>query len=347
MSQETSKWLNENVLIGQTDKRGNVWHYRADLQTPVMLKNGEIVIGNHYSGFIPTEHVIERLFGFNAVKADLFADVNGMRVQIPGHSALIADDNGQILGVNGISHQPHQLKEWLLDNVAAILDDGLGITSAGLLKDRKQAWVEVSVPENFKAAGDFEFRPNLLAATSFDSSIATQYGRKIQATVCDNTLNVALSEQGQTFKVKHTAHSLDRIMDVREALNLVYSDADSFKAEVDELLNWKVNSKAWNLLIREVLPYDQPDQTKSSSTRNEKKAGDITQLYGHDERCAPWRGTALGVLQAFNTWDHHYRGVRGASRAERNMQNAISGAQAANDAYILDTLRNITDSVMA
>jgi hypothetical protein len=32
MSKETSSWLNNNVLIGLTDKRGHAWHYRKSEQ---------------------------------------------------------------------------------------------------------------------------------------------------------------------------------------------------------------------------------------------------------------------------------------------------------------------------
>ena len=32
MSQETLAWLNTNVLVGFTDKRGIAWHYRASEQ---------------------------------------------------------------------------------------------------------------------------------------------------------------------------------------------------------------------------------------------------------------------------------------------------------------------------
>ena len=36
-------------------------------------------------------------------------------------------------------------------------------------------------------------------------------------------------------------------------------------------------------------------------------------------------GTAYGVVQAVNTFEHHERVVRGAARAERNMIRTISG----------------------
>ena len=49
--------------------------------------------------------------------------------------------------------------------------------------------------------------PNLLATTSFDGSIATTFKRTITDVVCDNTREIALAEQGQTYKVNHSRHS--------------------------------------------------------------------------------------------------------------------------------------------
>jgi hypothetical protein len=46
-------------------------------------------------------------------------------------------------------------------------------------------------------------------------------------------------------------------------------------------------------------------------------------------------------MQAFNTYDHWYRGVRGAERAERNMERTIKGEFEANDAKIVATLDEV------
>jgi hypothetical protein len=40
---------------------------------------------------------------------------------------------------------------------------------------------------------------------------------------------------------------------------------------------------------------------------------------------APWTGTAYGVLQAVNTYEHHHRTVRGTPRPERNMLRTVRG----------------------
>jgi len=48
-------------------------------------------------------------------------------------------------------------------------------------------------------------------------------------------------------------------------------------------------------------------------------------LYRHDNRVAPWAGTAQGVLQAVNTAEHHEGTIRGATRSERNMPKTVNG----------------------
>jgi len=51
----------------------------------------------------------------------------------------------------------------------------------------------------------------------------------------------------------------------------------------------------------------------------------LTELHTEDPRVASWAGTAHGVLQAVNTYEHHLSTVRGASRAERNMLRTATG----------------------
>jgi phage/plasmid-like protein (TIGR03299 family) len=104
-----------------------------------------------------------------------------------------------------------------------------------LLKNGALAWVEVSVPESITTPQGVVFRPNLLATTSFDGSIATTFKRTVTDTVCDNTRECALAEKGHAYKVKHSRHSNMRITEAREALQLIDTLADEFAAEVAQL----------------------------------------------------------------------------------------------------------------
>ena len=82
---------------------------------------------------------------------------------------------------------------------------------------------QVSVPESITTPEGVVFRPNLLATTSFDGSIATTFKRTVTDVVCDNTREAALAEKGQAYKVKHSRYSHAQLAPAREALAMVHT----------------------------------------------------------------------------------------------------------------------------
>jgi len=211
--------------------------------------------------------------------------------------------------------------------VADLLDDDLAISSAGLLRGGAIAWVEVSMPDTITTPEGVAFRPNLLATTSFDGSIATTYKRTVTDTVCDNTRELALAEAGQEVKVKHSRYSHAQLGPARQALALVHSLAEEFAAEVARLCAITVTPGQWQRFLDVQVPRldasGQPLAGRAltlAGTKRETLAG----LYRTDPRVAPWSGTAHGVLQAVNTYEQHNGVIRG-DRAERNSLKTITG----------------------
>jgi phage/plasmid-like protein (TIGR03299 family) len=301
-----------------TDKRGQAWHWREGTD-------------NHYPGAIPVEHVLKRLFHWQADERPLFLDGG---VPVVGRKAIVRSDNGHVMGIFKDGYRPHQYEEWLIDNVSTILDDDLSISSAGLLKGGAVAWVEVSVPETITTPEGVDFRPNLLACTSFDGSISTTYNRNVVATVCDNTLDLALMRgRDQQVKIRHSKNSLAKITDVREALAIVHSDADDFAAEVAKLTSIQVDHSKFEEIVDAIIPLPKVEEGKSTRgvTIAERKRETLWGLWQGDERVTPWQGTAYGALAAFNTfYQHELTGV-GNNRAERNMLMAVDGRRAKED----------------
>jgi len=330
---ETMQDLNSNTLIGNTDKRGTAWHYRADLQGAEP---------NHYAGAVPVADVARRLFNWEAasrrmameVPADLDTMTHLDEHGVPMRWVLQDDlqgiargDNDHRMGVFKAGYEMHQYQPWLLDQVANLLDDDLGISSAGLLRQGAIAWVEVSVPDTITTPEGVEFRPNLLATTSFDGSIATTYKRTVTDVVCDNTRALALAEQGQTYRVKHSRYSTMRIADARDALAMVHTAADDFAAQVAQLCAVAVAPRQWTKFLDLYVPTtDARGQALQGRQLSgaERKRGNLQLLWSSDARVAPWAGTAQGVVQAVNTYEHHVGNVRG-QRAERNMLRTVTG----------------------
>ncbi len=334
MSRESLQWLNMHTLIGCTDKRGTAWHWRAQEQ-------GER--SNHYPGAIPVEDVQDRLFGWQAESRRLAVELEADRASMthlskdgqPRLWAVVADrqaicrsDDDTVMGIFGPGYTRHQYREWLLTTVANLLDGDLAISSAELLRGGAIAWVEVSMPDTITTPEGVAFRPNLLATTSFDGSIATTYKRTITDTVCDNTRELALSERGQEVKVKHSRHSGLQLAPARQALQMVHSLADDFAQEVARLCRIEVTPIQWKAFLDAHIPRVHTTTglplTGRSLTTADRKRDTLTTLYRADPRVSPWAGTAHGVLQAVNTYEHHERVVRG-ERGERNGLKTITG----------------------
>lgn len=347
MSRETSQWLNTMTLIGMTEQRGNAWHYRADDQ------GGE---PNHYFGPIPVGDVERRLFNWEAVKVPVFVGLpasieTATTIDAAGNPVAVQQDETKMAIVNaatgkvfkyaGEGYAIHQYREWLLGTVSNLLGDTLVITSAGLLKDGAQAWVEVSVPETLHdSVTGVDYRTNLLAFTSHDSSLATTYGRTITMTVCDNTREAAAGEMGdQKAKVKHSKRSTLKLDETRNRLAILEQQSDDFLTEIHELAAWEVTDKQWFAFLDEFRPIPEADGRSKSIILRERD--ELVDMYRRDERAAQWRGTAFGVVQAVNTWAHHVATVKNVSRADRNAEGAITGRFAKLDTEVLNTLGKV------
>lgn len=338
MSQETLAWLNTNTLVGFTDKRGRAWHYRASDQGTKP---------NHYTGAVPVDDVLRRLFYWDAVKGTstaTFITADGVTtVEDQKRFPVGRADTGAIFGYFADGYEIHQYREWLVNQVATILDDDLAIGSAGLLRGGAQAWVSVEVPDNITTPEGVTFRPHLIACTSFDGSLATTYKRAVTVVVCDNTLAAGLSESGQQIKIKHSRYSKMRINQVRDALAIVHTAADDFAAEVAALCETHVSDKAWSAFLDAHAPVpDKPGRARTMAD-NERQA--LSQLWNNDQRVTPWRNTAFGVVQAVNTYTHHGGIVRGMSRPERNMARAVTGGVDKLDADTVATLDKVLASL--
>lgn len=350
MSAETTKWLNTMTLIGNTLQRGHAWHWRAADQGDEP---------NHYDKFVSIEDVRRRLFNFEAISQPVYVKTeHGTFREVEGKQAIVHSKTLDVFNVLSERYQIHQFDEALLKNLEQILDSTeLGIDSAGLLKGGAKAWVQISVPKNLSTEDGFEFRPTLLATTSHDGSTQTTYSRVCQAVVCDNTLQMALNENTTKVKFRHYGSSLSDISSVRDALDIVYSTGDSMMKELERLNAWHVTDNDFTKLVEDLFPISlttemvkmldgtvqkvQKNETRSEGKQNPKREI-MENLWRNDPRVAPWRNTALGVLQASTTFQQHFSGSD-KNRYTRNYTRLLTNQQAENDKRLIERLALITN----
>jgi len=332
MSKETYEWLNKYCLIGYTQQRGTAWHYRKDSQS---------VEPNHYEGAIPVGDVLRRLYSWEAQEAPVYVKWNDNFRLETDRKAIVRSDNGDVLGMFKDTYAIHQYKSWLIESVSHLLDDSLNIGSAGILKNGAVSFVSVEMPESIKVLDGFTVRPMLLATTSHNGSISTTYKSVSTRVECDNLLARALSEDTQAFRARHSKNSNFRLQNVRDALGFVHRMTEDIVAEVNKYANIKVSDREWEAIVSKLMPINtDANAPKQAISRIENKQERIKEMYRNDPRVAPFTGTALGVIQAFNTFNQHIIG-KDDNRVERNMMNALTGKVFNQDEQVMKVIKEL------
>lgn len=393
MSQETMQWLNTNVLYGFTAHRhkwekngfapdGKAWWVKGEMEGhPNIFKEA-----------VPLERV-EKLFGFDVVTVPVYIKVYGATVEdcdgfdedggpywwveASDYKGVYRKDEGTLFNITSEGYRIHQYPEWLIRNVATILDtsthDGLGIESAMILRRGAVAAVTVTLPDDVVVDKvDFAFRPHLIACTSMDSTYATSYLRGAFISVCDNGIRMNVSgaeKHGQVFKVRHTAKSLSRVGDARAALGIVYQMSEEMTQAIEWLSDWDVSHGEWVKLLdsfkdgdgkdaKDVFLPPQAEVNKEGKVTNQRTINNaeerreaINRMYFHDVRANKWQGSALGVVQAFNTF-YHWSGKRtgvgsDGGAYESNMLSHLRGNFEKHEQRVLKTLAEVTENEAA
>ncbi len=343
MSAETLEWLNTNVLVGNVGEHGKPWHYRTEYQ-------GQLT--NCYDGFIPVADVIERLFDWEAISAQLCyegtlsmdteGNLHQQYVQLPGQQVIVNSKTGASYGLFKAGYRIHQYREWLIENVASLLDvaqGDLGIGSAGLLRNGGRAWVQVE-PASGRSVGGTILTRFLTATTSHDGTSASTYLTGDHIAVCDNTLAGALLGAATKIRFKHTKNSLDKMATARETLDIVFAHVDETDREIERLMNTPVTDDQFWSIVKDVFPA-KDNMASAAVTRMNNVHGEFAKLWHFDTRVSPWKGTQWGALMAFNTYGQWESQLRGVERPEKNMLAFLDGKTAESDNNILNKLKGL------
>lgn len=373
MSQETIEWLNANTMIGNTANReaykhmgwGLSWDEAAGENRAWWHTPG---FNNGYFGAIPVEEVERVLFNWTPIETEIMhkrrdgidstncdaTDGNGPFIWVPSdkYKGIMHPETEYEFGVFGRdSYTIHTYQEWLVNNLSRILDDELGIGSAGLLRQGGVAYVSVEMPEGIKVEG-FEFRPMLMAATSVDGTKATTYKMVDQVPVCDNTVEIALSGEGGQLKIRHSSKSLGRLGDARDALGIIYQHAEGMEQFFQALTEVDVSDAQFNAIVQQIKPIPEMEVgvkggksvvlNQRAITIAENTQGDLRGLWHFDPRVTPWTGTLLGAFQATNTWHNHMRS-NSDNGVERVMTSTLANNVAAFDREFFQIVSSLDD----
>lgn len=223
-----------------------------------------------------------------------------------------------------------------------ILDGGASWESAGSIKNGRVVFGSLVVPREFildpKGAND-KTLTYLLVHTSHDGSTAVQANITPVRVVCQNTLNMALKDSKQSFKVRHTSTVDGRIAAAREALGMTFTHMDSFETMARELFESTITTIQFNKIVATLYPKPEDVTNKVATTRYDNKIGLIQDLYLQSPTNANIKGTAWGALNALTERLDYYRTKRGSNESLIAGASGFDPVVNAEKARILSVVR--------
>ena len=185
--------------------------------------------------------------------------------------------------------------------------------SAGSLKKGKVVFGTVDIPRTMvldpQGAND-ETKLYLIVWTSHDGSVAVQAAVTPVRVVCQNTLNLAMKNAKQSFKIRHTQSVEGRIQVARETLGLALGYFDEFEIEAKALYAQSITDSEFSKLVQSIYPKPEKD-AKGAIKKWENKIVLLDSLYHNSPTNATIKGTKWGAFNALTERLDYYRSGRG------------------------------------
>ena len=210
-----------------------------------------------------------------------------------------------------------------------ILDGGGQWESAGSIKQGRQVFGSLEIDRTIvlDPAGIADnVKTYLLVTTSHDGSSAIQALVTPVRVVCQNTLNMALGRGAkQTFRVRHTTGTAQRVDEARRVLKITFNHMDAFETMAQDLFQTAITNQQFDNLIADVYP--SPDvASKAAFTKYTDKVDFIKALYLNSPTQAGITGTKWGALNALTEHIDYFRA--GKAGQTEGLISAASGFEA-------------------
>ncbi|WP_080831875.1 DUF932 domain-containing protein [Cohnella massiliensis] len=160
------------------------------------------------------------------------------QLEITGYKANIRASDNQILGVVTDRYkivQNHEAFAFTDD----LLGEGVRYETAGSLQNGKKVWLLAKLPDNYIISGD-RISPYLVFSNSHDGSGSIKVAMTPIRVVCQNTLNLALSNAKRIWTTIHTGDIKSKLDEAKKTLLLAEYYMDKLGAEVDRLNRVKI-----------------------------------------------------------------------------------------------------------
>lgn len=262
---------------------------------------------------------------WNEDEDDFVDTIHDAEFVVPAQ-AIVATMGGRdrVLGVTGERYEIIQNEEAF--SFLQTLHDGARWETAGAIKQGRVVFGSMAFDRDFildPSGVSDKVESYLLVYTSHDGSTGLAGGITPIRVVCQNTLNVAMGNVKQTFKMRHTRSVQDRMKAEAALWRQANTYMDTFEVEAQAMFKSAVTDKAYFDIVADLFPKPEVD-AKGAVKKWEKRQETFAQAW-QGEPNAGIRNTAWGVFNALTEANQWGRQVRKTGNGSENFSAAGAG----------------------
>lgn len=135
---------------------------------------------------------------------------------IEGFRANLRESDGKVLGVVSDRYKIVQNTD-AFTFTDSLIEHGVTYETAGSLQEGKRIWLLAKLPDSYRLA-DEKVEPYIVFSNSHDGSGAIKAAMTPVRVVCQNTLNIALSDAKRIWSTVHTGDIMTKLDEARHTL---------------------------------------------------------------------------------------------------------------------------------
>lgn len=260
----------------------------------------------------PTSHEALELAGLDwTIESLPVYDAQGR--EIKGYKANTRSSDGTVLGIVGSRYKIVQNSE-AFDFTDALVGEGITYETAGSLYGGKKIWLLGKMPERY-ILGD-KMEPYICFVNNHDGKGAVRACMTPVRVVCNNTLNIALSEAQRAWSTAHRGNVQAKLEEARATLQMAEQYLVKLDEEADRLANQTMTESDVHDTLNKMfaLPKDATDRQKQ--TAQTAKDGIVACMLRPD--IAQFLNTKWGFINAVSDYVGHSEPARRTKNFDEN-----------------------------
>jgi phage/plasmid-like protein (TIGR03299 family) len=258
-------------------------------------------------------------------------DIKIPEMEVPNYFATVRTDNENILGVVGKDYEVIQNTDAFNFFDSIVGGEGIQYETAGALGKGERIFITAKLPDYIKVGNDDLIEQYLFLTTSHDGFGSITAAFTPVRIVCNNTLNAALRNHSNAFKIRHTANAKERLEEAHKLMGITNQLGNQLEGIFNQWAKVKITDPEVKKLIqmalvpnKEVLQNIQAGKEDELSTCF-KNMTDAAFDYAMTNESQQFETTKGSLFGAYNAVTGYFQNVRTYKNDEAKLKSLLFG----------------------